>query len=168
MNIYLIGFMGAGKTAVAVALKRETGFPVIDMDAEIENRASKSITQIFAQDGETYFRELETKLLYDLEARDHCVVSCGGGVVLREENRAIMHRSGITVLLTAHPETILERVRDTHSRPLLEGRKTVEDIKLMLQERMPSYEKAANVIVPTDKKTPEELARRIVDFTKGF
>ncbi|MBQ1901850.1 MAG: shikimate kinase [Lachnospiraceae bacterium] len=168
MNIYLIGFMGTGKSAVGKALQKETDYKIVDMDAEIVRREKRKISEIFEKEGEEYFRALETHLLEELEKQDHCIVSCGGGVVLKDENRGIMHRSGITVLLTARPETILTRVKNDHSRPLLEGKKDVDSIKEMLQQRMPFYEKAANVIVPTDEKSPQELANRIVDFLKGF
>lgn len=168
MNIYLIGFMGTGKSAVGRALQKETGFQMIDMDAEIVRREGREISEIFKIEGEEYFRDLETRILEELEKKDHSIVSCGGGIVLKDINRAIMRRSGITVLLTAHPDTILNRVKNDHSRPLLEGKKDITSIREMIQQRMPYYEKAANVIVPTDEKTPEQLAKRIIEFSKGF
>ena len=166
MNIYLIGFMGTGKSAIGKALESLTGYSLVDMDVEIVKREKREIAEIFKNEGEEFFRALETQLLLELEKKGKCIVSCGGGVVLKEENRGIMHRSGIAVLLTARPETILERVKNDHSRPLLEGKKNVDAIREMVQQRMPFYEKAANIIVPTDGKTVMEIAKHIASVVQ--
>ena len=118
-NIYLIGFMGAGKTSVARALSAASGMDMIEMDQRIEQEAGMPITEIFAKYGEEYFRDLETELVRTLAGESELVVSCGGGSVLREENAARMKESGHIVLLTASPETIFERVRYSTNRPVL-------------------------------------------------
>ena len=114
-NIFLIGFMGTGKTTIANALKRKYDMQVVDMDAEIEKEQQMAISDIFSSKGEEYFRDLETQLIKDLQKKDNVVISCGGGAVLREENVTEMKKSGKIVLLNATPETILERVKNSHN-----------------------------------------------------
>ncbi len=117
-----------------------------------------SIPDIFATYGEEYFRNLETELLRELRAENGCVISCGGGVALREENVAEMKKNGRVVLLTASPETIYERVKDSNDRPLLNGNKNVEFIADLMEKRREKYEAAADVVIRTDHKTvPSEL-----------
>ena len=121
-NIMLIGFMGAGKSAVSSYLGTQYKMNIVEMDQMIEKREGMSISDLFARYGEAYFRGRETALLEELGKRRNTVVSCGGGVVLREENIALMKKSGKVVLLTASPETIYERVKNNDQRPLLAGR----------------------------------------------
>lgn len=160
-NLYLIGFMGAGKSAVSRCLARLLSIPCIDTDQEIEERQGKKITEIFAESGEESFRDMETALLREIASGGPCIVSCGGGLVLREENRRLMRESGRTVWLTASPETIYERVRLGRNRPLLNGRMNTEEIARLLAERQERYEKAAEVCVPTDGRTIEEIASEL-------
>ena len=129
-NVVLIGFMGAGKSTIAELLRTGWGMERIEMDALIEEREGMRISKIFETKGEPYFRDLETELLIELQARSNAVISCGGGVPMRERNVAEMKKNGRVVLLTAHPETILERVKDNHDRPLIENNKTVEGISI--------------------------------------
>ena len=138
------------------------------MDKEIEKSEGMPISEIFRRKGEEYFRELETGLLLSLERRSNTVVSCGGGVPLRSCNVEAMKRSGIVVFLTARPETILERVKDSHDRPLLEGHKDVEYISELLSERRNKYEAAADVLVATDDRSAEEIAEEVADHWAGF
>ena len=146
MIIYLTGFMGSGKSVVAKELRRALSFPMLDMDEEIERREKRSISEIFAAEGEGYFREVETAVLRDLSGRDILIIACGGGVILREENRRIMKESGTTVYLSAKPETIYSRVFQSTTRPLLRGKKSVEEIREMMEERRPYYEAVADLI----------------------
>ena len=125
MILYLTGFMGSGKSVVAKELKKALSYPMIDMDDEIEHREKRAINEIFATDGEAYFRTVEAEVLQDLSKRDLLIIACGGGVVLKEENRRIMKESGTTVYLCAEPATILARVYENSSRPLLSGKKNV-------------------------------------------
>ena len=124
-NIVLIGFMGAGKSTVASGLNRLYGMQIVEMDECIAKREGKSIPEIFETNGEEYFRNLETELLIELQKQTNLVISCGGGVPMRERNVAEMKKNGKVVLLTASPEVILERVRNNHDRPLLENHKSV-------------------------------------------
>ena len=122
-NIILIGFMGAGKTTISDYLSTMFAMNIVEMDQVIEEREEMSIQDIFATYGEEYFRELETGLLVEMQSRKNTVISCGGGVAMRERNVAEMKKNGRVVLLTASPETIYERVKDSNNRPVLNGRK---------------------------------------------
>ncbi len=161
MNIFLIGFMGAGKSTISAALGRMLSMEVIEMDELIVKREGMSIPQIFEKHGETYFRELETGLLVELESRSGVIVSCGGGTAMRECNVEKMRKSGSIVLLTATPETILERVKDSHDRPLLENNKTVEYISELLGKRQPKYDAAADLKIQTDGKDAQSICYEI-------
>ena len=161
-NIFLIGFMGTGKSTVAKALKKETGAEIIEMDQLIAQRENLSIPKIFEEKGEAYFRNVETELLMELQSGEKTIVSCGGGVPMREKNVLEMKKSGKVVLLTALPETILERVRDNEDRPLLQNRKSVEGIRELMEQRREKYEAAADVMVATDGKSAETIAREIL------
>ena len=160
-NIYLIGFMGAGKSSVSQAMAEYSGLREIDTDEEIVRREKRSIPEIFEQDGEDYFRKLETDLLRELSGRQGLIVSCGGGTILKEENRRLMKESGEVVLLSARPETIYERVMGGKNRPLLNGHMNVDYIAELLAKRMPCYEQAKTVEIATEDKTPEQIAEEI-------
>ena len=160
-NIFLIGFMGAGKSTIARYLHRKYGMEWLEMDKEIERAQGMPISEIFRLKGEEYFRELETKLLLSLEKKEHTVVSCGGGVPLRSCNVEAMKKSGVIVFLTAEPETILERVKGSHDRPLLEGHKNVEYIAELLAGRQEKYEAAAELLAATDGRSAEEIGEEI-------
>ena len=158
-NLFLIGFMGSGKSTIAAELSRMLHRPVLEMDEEIEKREGMSIPAIFSEHGEAYFRQLETDLLKETSALGGFLVSCGGGENVRE-----MKKSGIIVLLTALPETILERVADDENRPLLKGRKNTADIEALIEKRRPAYEAAANYQVATDQKTSAQIAGEILEI----
>ena len=167
-NIFLIGFMGSGKSTVADYLCEKFDMDVVEMDQVIAERERLSISDIFEKHGELYFRDLETKLLVELQEKTNTVVSCGGGVAMRECNVTEMKKNGKVVLLTASPEVILERVKDSDDRPLLRGNKNTEFISNMMEQRRPKYEAAADVVVNTDYKTVEEIAEEIVvKLTRG-
>lgn len=160
-NVFLIGFMGAGKSTAARYLHETYGMEWLEMDKEIGKREGMAISRIFETKGEEYFRSLETELLSSLENRENLVVSCGGGVPLRSCNVDIMHRTGKIVFLTASPETILSRVRRSHSRPLLENNKNTDYIASLLNQRLDRYEAAADAFVATDGRTTQEVGEEI-------
>lgn len=162
-NVFLIGFMGCGKSTVAAWLSKNHGMEIIEMDQLIAEKEGMSIPDIFAQHGESYFRDAETNLLIEIQTKQNKVVSCGGGVVLREQNVVEMKKSGLVVLLTAKPETILERVRDDDDRPLLRGNKNVEFISDMMEKRRPRYENAADIVIHTDGKQIDTICKEIFE-----
>lgn len=161
-NIFLIGFMGVGKSTVSDYLSKILASPQVEMDQVIVNKEQMSINKIFEEYGEEYFRNCETNLLIELQKKNNQIVSCGGGVAMRESNVKEMKKNGRVVLLTASPETILERVKDSDERPLLRGRKNTEYISELMEIRRPKYRAAADVIVDTDHKSVEEIAEEIV------
>ena len=161
-NIFLIGFMGAGKSTVSDYLNRAYGMDVVEMDRIIAQRQGMSISDIFENYGEQYFRDLETNLLIEMQSKSNVVVSCGGGTPMRENNVAEMKKNGRVVLLTAKPETILDRVKDSHDRPLIENNKTVPFIADMMEKRREKYEAAADIIIETDGKNKEQICEEIL------
>lgn len=162
--IFLIGFMGTGKSSVAAKLHELTGMEVVEMDAALQQREKRTISRIFEEDGEEYFRDMETAFIKELTSKEAApvIVSCGGGAVLRPENRAMMKAAGTTILLTAAPETIYARVGGSKERPNLKNRKTVADIRALMEERREKYEAAAQIIIETDGKTLEDIGREIL------
>lgn len=160
-NIYLVGFMGCGKSAVAQELGGQTGLNVIDTDAEIVMREGMEISKIFADRGESAFRDIETNVLKEVSKKGGNIISCGGGIILRDENITVMKRHGIVILLTAEPETIYGRICNDDKRPLLHDDMSVKHISDMLGERRSLYEKAADIIIKTDSMTVNEIVLKI-------
>lgn len=165
-NIFLIGFMGCGKSTVAAKLNQMYGMHVVEMDQEISVRQKMSIPEIFEKYGEEYFRNLESNLLQEIQTGTNQVVSCGGGVVLRTKNVAEMRKNGRIVLLTAKPENVLRRVRENDDRPILKGRKTVKDITELMEARREKYEEAADIVVATDDKSVSVICEEIMQKIK--
>ena len=160
-NIFLIGFMGTGKSTIARAMQEAYGMALIEMDEQIERKEGRPISEIFVQQGEEYFRCLETELLQGLQESTDTVVSCGGGVPMRSCNVEAMRKSGTVVYLSAEPQTIYERVKDSHHRPLLEGNMNAAYIAQLLDKRLPHYLAAADAVVATDGKTVQEICAEI-------
>ncbi|MBR2528502.1 MAG: shikimate kinase [Blautia sp.] len=168
MVIFLIGFMGSGKSTISHFLESYRGYERIEMDEKIETEEGMKISRIFAERGETYFRQLETELLNKLEVKGDFVVSCGGGTAMREENVRIMKEKGVIVYLKASPETVFGHVRYSRNRPLLDGRMNLEYITSLLEKRRPAYEAAAQVTVCTDGKKIHEIADEILIAVRSF
>ena len=150
-NLVLIGFMGVGKTTMSDYFNTMFAMDVIEMDQIIARREGMSIPDIFEIHGEEYFRNCETELLIEMQSRKNVVISCGG-----------MKKNGRVILLTAEPETILERVRDDHSRPLLENNKNVSFIRELMEKRREKYEAAADIIIRTDGRSIQEIGEEII------
>lgn len=164
-HIFLIGFMGAGKTAVSKRLALKTGEELVDVDEKIVEEAGMEISEIFAKHGEEYFRGFETEVLKKLCEKKPCIISCGGGLPLREENRGIMSKHGDVVWLTATPETIYQRVKDNDKRPILNGNMNVEFISQLMEKRTGHYREAAGIQVETDNKSIENICEEILEKT---
>ena len=161
-NIVLIGFMGAGKSTISDYLKTVFAMDIIEMDQIIAERAGMSISDIFETYGEQYFRDCETNLLIEMQSRTNVVISCGGGTPMRDCNGVEMKKNGRVVLLTAKPETILDRVKDSHDRPLIENNKTVPFIADLMSKRREKYEAAADIIIETDGKSELEICEELI------
>ena len=159
-NIYLVGFMGTGKTAVGEILDRDLSEDFIEMDAMIAEREGMSVVDIFATKGEAYFRQCEQALLSELASQEGLVVSCGGGLMCRQENIKILRESGTVILLTAAKEVIYARIKTDEHRPLLNVDNPLEKIKTLLEERMPYYQQAHHIIA-TDILTPSQVVGQI-------
>lgn len=163
-NIFFIGFMGSGKSTIAKILSEKLGVAQVEMDEQIVQEQGMPITEIFEKYGEEHFRDIETDLVRRLQEQDGVVVSCGGGAVLREENRKMMKASGSIILLTAKPETILGRVKHSTNRPVLNGHMNVEYITELMEKRRACYEDAADYTVVTDGKGREEICAEILNI----
>ena len=161
-NIFLIGFMGVGKSTIARILAKELDAELIEMDETIEAEAGTSINEIFAQYGEQHFRDLESALVERIAHKGGAIVSCGGGAVLREQNVASMKASGRIIFLSATPETIYERVRFSTTRPLLKDNMNVEHIAQLMEKRASVYANAADVTIVTDGKDKNAIVREIM------
>ena len=161
-TIVLIGFMGAGKSTISEFLKNSFAMEVIEMDQIIAEREGMTISDIFEVYGEQYFRNLETNLLIEMQSKTNVVISCGGGTPMRECNVVEMKKNGRVVLLTAKPETILDRVKDSHDRPLIENNKTVPFISDLMEKRREKYETAADIIIETDGKDKLQICEELI------
>lgn len=168
-NIYLTGFMGAGKTSAGKLLAAELGVDCYDTDELIAAALQMSIGEIFATKGEDFFRNAETELLQLLGEKQPgtCIVSTGGGAVLRAENTAAMRQNGIIVFLDVSAEEAYSRVRENKSRPLLNTANPLETMQKLLEKRIPFYLKA-DVNVKTSGLTTGETVKIIINAIKGW
>jgi shikimate kinase len=156
-RIFLVGFMGSGKTTVGERLARDLGFRFIDLDREIEARRGLSIAAIFEKDGEPEFRRLETIALRDAGAGRDVVIATGGGTLTRPENLEFVRAHGITAWLDAPLEVMLDRCRDGVRRPLLGPH---ERMAALLEKRLPGY-RTCDLHMDTEGRSPEQVARQI-------
>ena len=159
--IYLIGFMGTGKTLIGKALGNRLKVPVIDCDEAIVTYAGKSIPRIFELAGEQGFRDMEHQTLKLLPVLDH-IIATGGGIVLRDENRVHMKENGIVVWLEASTEEILKRLESDQSRPLLAVGNKAERIQILYDARKELYECTADIRIDTTGKSPDEIVNEIL------
>ena len=155
--VYLIGFMGAGKSSVGRYLSRKYGFVLVDADGYLEEQEGVKISQIFAEQGEERFRDLETHYLAELSKTPQ-IISTGGGVVKRAENRTFMKEHGFVIYLSVTAEAAAARIRDTSTRPLF---KDLETAKATIAERAPWYEDAASAIVDTVGLSVKQISAEV-------
>lgn len=165
-NIALIGFMGAGKTVVGQALALKLGKKFVELDELIVRRAGKSITRIFAEDGEIYFRELEIAATKDVAAEENQVIATGGGVVLNRINMDRLRQNGTIIFLTVSSSEILRRVGGDTGRPLLDTADKEKRIKELLGQRKSLYEQAADIKVNTSRRSIEAVVNEIAEKLK--
>ncbi|MEE3467859.1 MAG: type I 3-dehydroquinate dehydratase [Eubacterium sp.] len=165
-HIILIGFMGTGKTTISKALSEAYGIPEVDTDSMIVQKTGKQISEIFDEDGESAFRQVETDILDELGTLPRSVVSCGGGTVLRDINVRKLKNFGTIVRLTAKPETVYKRIHKDNSRPLLDGNMNVGYIAELMEKRNDAYERAADLSIKTDDREVDAIAADIWDHVK--
>ncbi len=162
--IFLIGFMGCGKSTISRELSKRLGVQALDSDACIENEQNMKISDMFERYGEEYFRQCETDFLNNLSPDGGCIIACGGGMAISERNVRIMKDKGMVILLDVSPETVYERVREGRDRPLLNGNMNIEYISKLMSARMPAYESACDIRICVDDKSPYVITDEIVDI----
>lgn len=163
-NIILTGFMGCGKTTVGIRLSYRLRRAMEDTDKLIEKEEGRSISEIFQTDGEAFFRELETKCLKKLiRTAKNMIISVGGGLPVREENRLLLQQLGTVVYLRANAETIYERTKCDTSRPLLQGDDPQGKIRTLLAARADIYEQAADIVIDVDNKGFDAILEEIIN-----
>ena len=165
-SIALIGFMGTGKTVVGKALADKLGIEFVELDYLIEEKAGKSIPEIFRQDDEVVFRELEIEVTKDVADSKNQVIACGGGIVLNKINIDRLKKESGIVYLTASPEVILKRISDDDSRPLLKVTDPAQTIQELLRFRKPFYEQAADIKIDTSKLDVNSVVEQIINKVK--
>ena len=166
-NIVLCGFMGSGKTTVGQALAQKSGRRFFDLDQCIERRQGKTISQIFADEGEQAFRLMETEAARELCSQKGLVIATGGGAVLREENVDILRRNGVIVLLDASLDTLERRLAGVSDRPLLQRADRQEFLRALYAERMPLYRAAAQLCVDANQD-PDTVSEQILQKAELF
>ncbi len=164
-NIFLTGFMGAGKSTVGHALAQLIGCPFRDLDSMIVEKEKRSISEIFATDGEVYFRNCETDILKSLNEQNSAIYATGGGIVTREENRALMRHKGRIIYLKTGWAVLQERLKNSVDRPLVDTAGCWSELDQLLQRRQPFY-LDADFIVDTDGSNPIQVAQKIASILK--
>jgi|APCry1669192522_1035417.scaffolds.fasta_scaffold02761_4 shikimate kinase len=166
-NIVLIGFMGCGKSSIGRRLASSLGYTFTDSDDLITESQGRSIAEIFASEGEEIFRDMETQELRGLTEQQSIVLATGGGAILRQENRELLHRIGKVVWLHADPETLFTRASRNRKRPLLEVENPRSTFNSLLESRLPVYEEAADLIIDATGLSHEQTLEEILNHL-GF
>ena len=161
VNLYLIGMMGVGKTTVGKLIAEEIGYRFIDTDEVIVKAAGKSINEIFAENGEAEFRQLESDVLAQVCAYTKLIVATGGGIVMQQQNWSYLHH-GLIIWLDAPVEIILQRLAEDHTRPLLQDADMENKLRSLIEQRQPMYSQADLHITINATETPAEIATRIL------
>ena len=163
--IVLVGMMGAGKSTIGRFLSRVIKFDFVDIDKEIEKQEGKTITNIFNEHGEKYFREKEAEIINTFSKSQNTVMALGGGAFEDEKTRKLLKKNGIVVYLKATPQTLFKRIHKEIHRPLLRKNFSVDTLAFILKKRIINYEKA-HYILETDNKTPKEVVKKILGVLK--
>lgn len=161
LNVFLIGMMGAGKTTVGLLLAQQLGYSFVDTDVVIEKVAGKTINEIFAEDGEEGFREIEASVLSELAAHTRLTIATGGGIVMRRFNWSYLHQ-GLIVWLDAPVDVLVNRLQNDTTRPLLQKANPAQSLQKLLDQRRSLYAEADLRIPLNASDTPEEIASRII------
>ncbi len=162
-NIYLVGFMGCGKSTVGKLLSEKTGMEFVDIDQMIEEQERRKISEIFEKEGESYFRQKEKEMLEKILHKEGLIVSTGGGLGADAKNMKKMKQSGVVIWLDASIETILKRTESDTERPLL--KQPYQQLKKLYEDRKEIY-KMADVHINVDSKSPEEIVQEIMERWK--
>ena len=161
VNLYLVGFMGTGKSTVGRAVVHKLGFHMVDSDHEIERQQKKTIPEIFAQEGEAAFRAMERAFIEGGHTGERTVVSCGGGLVVQPGMLGMLQSRGVVVCLHASVETILARTSRQQNRPLLVAENPEERIRTLFAQREPIYRQSGTVIL-TDSRPLLDIAGHVM------
>ena len=166
-NVILIGFMGCGKTTVGHALAEKLSYGFLDSDEYIEGKEGCSISQMFADKGEAYFRQLETDSLKELNRTlSHSILSTGGGLPMRQENVDELRKLGTIVYLDVTPDEVINRLAGDDTRPLLQGDNVDEKVRNLLDERRPVYEAAADAVIPVSGIEVDDIVAEILEVIR--
>lgn len=165
-NIYIVGFMGTGKTVVGKQVSRQLNRQFVDLDSLIEEKQNRKISQIFAEDGEAFFRNLEKQALGEISVQRNLVASCGGGIILDKENIQIMKQTGTIICLTSRSEVILARTQDYKHRPLLNVDNPKERIEELFKIRAPFYAQA-DYTIDTSDLTISYVVNKVLEYVRA-
>lgn len=167
MNIVLIGYRGTGKSSVARILSKELGYPVLNMDDKVVEKAGMSIPEIVEKFGWDKFRDLESEIAEQVSNLDNYIIDTGGGVILRDKNVENLRRNSKVFWLKADIATIAERIKHgTHRPSLTDGKTFIDEVEEVITQRKEKYEKAADYIIDTSKLSPSDVAKKIISLMR--
>lgn len=167
-NIILIGYMGCGKTTLGRKVSFREKIALLDTDKMIEQKQGRTVSEIFDTDGEAAFRQMETDCLEEIMTyEERYVISVGGGLPMKEENRKLLKELGTVLYLRARPDTIYGRLKNDTTRPLLRGDDPEGKIRTMIGVRGPVYEEAADAVIDVDEKSYDMIIGEILNAVEG-
>ncbi len=159
----LIGLMGCGKSSIGRRLAKRLDMPLIDLDERIVEQAGSSIPDIFAQFGEAYFSDMESRILHDI-IDQQAIIATGGGVILRAANRKLLKSHPPVIWLKAAPEFLAGRIAGDSNRPLIANQDALQKLTALAIERYPLYESCADLIIARDDMNKDDITTLIIDF----
>lgn len=160
-NLYLVGFMGTGKSTVGRAVAKQLGYQFLDSDHEIERGQGKAVSKIFAEDGEARFRALEREFIEQGHPADRCVVACGGGLVVPDGMLELLRSRGVVICMHAPIETILQRTMHANHRPLLQVENPEQRLRELYAQREAIYRRTGTMVL-TDSRPLREIAAHVM------